>query len=185
MSILKIARMGHPVLRVCAEAVEDPADPEIVRLVADMVETMTDANGRGLAANQVYVPKQVVVYIPPRDDEEGDEEGDIKVVVLINPRIEALSEETEDGWEGCLSLPELCGIVPRITRIRLRAIAADGSAIDRELSGYHARVVQHECDHLNGILYPMRMRDLSSLMFDSEVSHLASGSAMETNDSHS
>jgi len=185
LSILKIARMGHPVLRGRAEAIDDPADPEIVRLVADMVETMMDANGRGLAANQVYVQKQVVVYIPPRDNEEGDEEDDVEVVVLINPRIEALSEETEDGWEGCLSLPELCGIVPRITRVRLRAIAADGSAIDQELSGYHARVVQHECDHLNGILYPMRMRDLSSLMFDSEVSHLASEPATETDDGQS
>ena len=178
MSILKIARMGHPVLRMQAEAVQDPADPEIRRLVDDMVETMLDANGRGLAANQVHVPKQVVVYIPPGEDGEDEgsdeEEGDggaPTVTVLINPQLEALTEELEDGWEGCLSVPDMRGIVPRATRVRLRATAIDGSAIDEELTGFHARVVQHECDHLKGILYPMRMHNLGSLMFETELQH--------------
>ncbi|MDA0653849.1 MAG: peptide deformylase, partial [Proteobacteria bacterium] len=160
MSILKIARMGHPVLRVQAEAVEDPTEPEIRRLVGDMIETMLDANGRGLAANQVHVPKQVVVYIPPGDEDDDEEEGDggaHEVAVLINPQLEPLTEELEDGWEGCLSVPDMRGIVPRATRVRLRATGLDGSAIDQELAGFHARVVQHECDHLKGILYPMRM----------------------------
>lgn len=190
MSILKIARMGHPVLRTRALAVEDPADPEIVRLVADMIETMMDAHGRGLAANQVHVLKRVVVYIIPPDDEEdeedeedeAEEEGALEVAVLINPEIEALTEETEDFWEGCLSVPEMRGIVPRLTHIRLRALGLDGSAIDQELSGFHARVVQHECDHLNGILYPMRMRDLGSLMFESEIHHQRAASAEKDDD---
>lgn len=177
MSILKIARMGHPVLRARAEEVEDLGDPEISQLVDNMIETMVDAHGRGLAANQVHVLKRVVIYIPPTDDEnmeEGEEPAEVRV--LINPELEKLTEETEEGWEGCLSVPEMRGVVPRVKRVRLRAMSHNGTAIDEELSGYHARVVQHECDHLNGILYPMRMRNLGTLMFDSEWPHWSASS---------
>lgn len=176
MSILKIARMGHPILRTRAKTVEAFDDPELIRLVTDMKETMLDAQGRGLAANQVYVPKRVVVYIPPEENEnakEGPEEI-TNIVVLINPEIEPLTDEIENDWEGCLSVPNLRGVVPRITKIRLKAQNLSGEFIDEELSDYHARVVQHECDHLEGILYPMRMQNLETLIFESEISHLSS-----------
>lgn len=172
MSILKIARMGHPVLRARAEEVKDLADPEISQLVDNMIETMVDAHGRGLAANQVHVLKRIIIYIPPSDNENTEEDEELKEVrILINPVLEKLTDETEEGWEGCLSVPEMRGVVPRFKRIHLQALTRSGVAIDEELSGYHARVVQHECDHLNGILYPMRMKKLDTLMFDSEWPH--------------
>jgi len=176
LSILKIARMGHPILRTRAKAVEAFDDPELIRLVTDMKETMLDAQGRGLAANQVYVPKRVVVYIPPEENENANEgpEEITNIVVLINPEIEPLTDDIENDWEGCLSVPNLRGVVPRITKIRLKAQNLSGEFIDEELSDYHARVVQHECDHLEGILYPMRMQNLETLIFESEISHLSS-----------
>jgi peptide deformylase len=175
MAILKIARMGHPVLLQRSEEVADPTAPEIKQLVSDMIETMDDADGRGLAANQVYVNQRVVVFHPPADpptennDEEAEERG--QVLALINPEIEVLDEKTEEGWEGCLSVPELRGVVPRHIRIRYSGTTPDGERIEREASGYHARVVQHEFDHLDGILYPMRMEDLGLLVFNSEFDH--------------
>ena len=122
------------------------------------------------------MPKRVVVYIPPEENEnakEGPEEI-TNIVVLINPEIEPLTDEIENDWEGCLSVPNLRGVVPRITKIRLKAQNLSGEFIDEELSDYHARVVQHECDHLEGILYPMRMQNLETLIFESEISHLSS-----------
>jgi peptide deformylase len=183
MAILKIARMGHPVLRRVADPVADPTVPEIRRLIADMVDTMADAPGIGLAAPQVHVPKRLVIFHIPEsragaaaqaraDDEGGPAPDDVEAVpmtVLINPVIEPLAEDKEPGVEGCLSLPGMLGMVPRYTRIRYKALAPDGSAIEREASGYHARVVQHECDHLDGILYPMRMTDLSTFGFADEM----------------
>lgn len=177
MSILKIARMGHPVLAKVAKAVEDPTAPEIRRLVADMVETMIDANGAGLAAPQVYVPLRVVVFQAPPErapegiDEEESFDHTAELTVLINPEIEIVTEETEDGWEGCLSVPGLRGLVPRYTELIYRGVGLDGQVIERRAKGFHARVVQHECDHLDGVLYPQRMDDLGELIFESEIRH--------------
>lgn len=176
MAILKVARMGHPVLNRTADAVEDPTAPEIQRLIADMVDTMADAPGIGLAAPQVHVPKRLVIFHIPEtrahqeEDENGDEaEEAVPMTVLINPEIEALGEERVTGIEGCLSLPGMVGMVPRFRHIRYKALAPDGSVIEREASGYYARVVQHECDHLDGILYPQRMEDLSTLGYTDEM----------------
>ena len=176
MAILKVARMGHPVLNRTADAVEDPTAPEIHRLIADMVDTMADAPGIGLAAPQVHVPKRLVIFHIPEsrahqeEDENGDEaEEAVPMTVLINPEIEVLDEERVTGIEGCLSLPNMVGMVPRFRHIRYKALAPDGSVIEREASGYHARVVQHECDHLDGILYPQRMEDLSTLGYTDEM----------------
>jgi peptide deformylase len=172
MAILKIARMGHPVLRRPADPVQDPGAPEVRRLVHDMLETMEDADGAGLAAPQVHVPLRVVVFHVPRnrlaEGESPDPESG-KVHVLINPVLEPIGEEKELGWEGCLSVPGLRGVVPRWRKLRYRGVDLDGKPIDRTVEGFHARVVQHECDHLDGILYPMRMPDLSLLGFEEEM----------------
>jgi len=177
MAILKIARMGHPVLAAAAKPVEDPTAPEIRRLVADMIETMIDANGAGLAAPQVHVPLQVVVFQAPADrEEEGLSQAErfdrtAPLTVLVNPQVEMMTQQLEGGWEGCLSVPGMRGYVERPGHIRYRGITHDGIAIERVAKGFHARVVQHEVDHLGGILYPQRMRDLSKLIFESEVRH--------------
>ena len=171
MAILKIARMGHPVLSRPAEPVADPTAPEIERLVVDMIETMEDAEGLGLAAPQVYVPKRVVIFLAPRDaaeEESGDWGG---LTVLVNPVVEPIGEDRVDGWEGCLSVPGLRGLVPRFARVRYTGVTPMGEAIERTVEGLHATVVQHECDHLDGYLYPMRMTDLTKLIFESEMRH--------------
>lgn len=170
MAILKIARMGHPVLAARAAPVADPTAPEIRRLVADMVETMRDAPGTGLAAPQVHVALRLVVFevAGSRAAAEG-EEGPVGLTVLINPEIEPLGPEQAVGWEGCLSLPGMMGAVPRWTQIRYRAFDLAGAVIDRVATGFHARVVQHECDHLDGVLYPMRMTDLGRFGYVEEM----------------
>lgn len=162
MAILKIARMGHPVLARPAAPVADPGAPEIAALVRDMIETLADVGGRGLAAPQVHVPLRVVIFHAP-------ETGDGELTRLVNPVIEPLDEAMADGWEGCLSLPGLRGVVPRHARVRYRGVSPEGVAIERVAEGFHARVVQHECDHLDGILYPMRMTDMSRLIFETEL----------------
>lgn len=169
MAILKIARMGHPVLRRKAEPVADPAAPDIRALVADMVETLADIGGAGLAAPQVHVPLRVVIFQVPEQRLSG-RPGDQPqaLTALINPVIEPMGEAMELGWEGCLSVPGLKGAVPRFAAIRYRGLGLDGAAIDRTVEGFHARVVQHECDHLDGILYPQRMTDMRLLMFVEE-----------------
>ena len=189
MAILKIARIGHPVLNRTADRVEDPTAPEIHRLIADMVDTLADAGGIGLAAPQVHMPKRVVIFAisesRARDEsektreaaeqEEEEEDGKagaveaVPMTLLINPEIEALGEVMATGVEGCLSLPDMIGMVPRYRHIRYKAQAPDGSDFEREVSGFHARVVQHECDHLDGILYPMRMEDLTTLGYADEM----------------
>ncbi|HEX6960130.1 MAG TPA: peptide deformylase [Ferrovibrio sp.] len=169
MAILKIARMGHPVLARPAETVADPTSPEIRGLIADMVETMIDAPGQGLAAPQVHIPLRIAVFLTPPDGPEQQRE----LVTLVNPRWEPRTEETDYAWEGCLSVPGLRGLVPRYTRIFYEGILADGRKLSREVEGWHARVVQHELDHLDGILYPQRMTDLKDLIFDSEFRHRA------------
>lgn len=169
MAILKIARMGHPVLRRKADPVADPTAPEIHRLIADMAETLADIGGAGLAAPQVHVPLRVVIFQVPEHRLSGRADDQAQpLMALINPVIEPIGAEQELGWEGCLSVPGLKGAVPRFARIRYRGLAPDGSAIDRSVEGFHARVVQHECDHLDGVLYPQRMTDLRLLMFVEE-----------------
>jgi len=177
MAILKIARMGHPVLAKRAQAVADPAAPEIRRLVADMVETMIDANGAGLAAPQVHVPLRVVVFQAPDERSDPDlseaERFDhtAPLTILVNPEIEVLEPALEGGWEGCLSVPGLRGYVERPFHIRYRGFDQGGKPVSRIAKGFHARVVQHECDHLDGILYPQRMRDMTKLIFETEARH--------------
>ena len=174
MAILKIARMGHPILRRRAEPIADPTTPEVKALVSHMIETMDDAEGTGLAAPQVHVPiRLVVMRTPGKDDaEEATDHEWTGLTILVNPVIEPLGDEMEDGWEGCLSVPGLRGIVPRYKRIRYTAADPRGGVIDRTVDGFHARVVQHECDHLDGILYPERMTDMTKLIFESEYRHL-------------
>jgi peptide deformylase len=169
MAILKIARMGHPILMSPARELADPTDPAVHALINDMVETMLDAPGVGLAAPQVHVPARIVVFHIP-EGRGGEGEGGVPLTALINPKIELIGDEIEDGVEGCLSLPEMAGTVSRHRHIRYTAKAPDGSTIEREATGFHARVVQHECDHLDGILYPMRMTDLSMLGYSEEMS---------------
>jgi peptide deformylase len=168
MAILKIAKMGHPVLARPADSVPDPTAPEIRQLIADMVDTMIDAPGQGLAAPQVHVPLRVAVFLTPED-----EAGERELVTLVNPRWAPLGDEQDMAWEGCLSVPGLRGLVPRYKRIRYEGTLPDGSRLEREVGGWHARVVQHELDHLDGILYPQRMTDLKDLVFESELRHRA------------
>ena len=177
MAILKIARMGHPVLKRRADPVEDPSSPEISRLINDMMDTLADVGGVGLAAPQVHVPLRVVIFHVPKarmeaEDGEGPAIG-VPLTVLINPEIEPLDDEIEEGVEACLSVPGLAGVVPRYNHIRYRAQTPAGEPLDRVAKGFHARVVQHECDHLDGFLYPMRMNDLSKLSFVEELKRYA------------
>jgi len=173
MAILKIARMGHPLLAAPAEPVEDPSDPALRRLVADMIETMDDAPGTGLAAPQVHVPLRVVIFtVSAGRAEREDGSAAVPLTVMINPVIEVLDEQRDWGWEGCLSVPGLSGEVPRFLRIGYAFTDLKGRRHEREAEGFHARVVQHECDHLDGILYPQRMPDLGRLVFNSELHHL-------------
>jgi peptide deformylase len=176
MSILKIARMGHPVLARKAQSVSDSTAPAIRQLVSSMIETMIDADGAGLAAPQVHVPLRVVVFQAPEGRSEGLSETErydhtAPLTVLINPEIEIAGPEREGGWEGCLSVPGLRGFVERPAHIRYRGFDIQGHEIRRTARGFHARVVQHECDHLDGILYPQRMTDLTQLIFESEMKH--------------
>ena len=185
MAILKIARMGHPMLMRVAEPIADPQAPEIGQLIADMIDTLADAAGAGLAAPQVHVPLRLVMFHVPAArvrEEDGEAAESCPFTVLINPEIEILNNDTVedladdmvDGLEACLSLPGLAGIVPRYNQIHYRGLTPLGETIERRAHGFHARVVQHECDHLDGVLYPMRMRDLSTLSFTSELSRAES-----------
>ena len=159
MAILKIARLGHPVLLQRAEQVADPTAPEMRRLVSDMLETLQDIGGLGLAAPQVHVSLRLFIW---RTAAGG-------YSALFNPDIQPLGEETEEAWEGCLSIPGLRGAVERPARIAFRGQDLAGATIAGEAAGMAARVMQHEYDHLEGILYPMRMTDLSRLGFVEEL----------------
>jgi peptide deformylase len=174
MAILKIARMGHPVLTHPAQPVEDPDAAAVRRLIADMAATMVDAEGIGLAAPQVHQSLRLILFL---DGADRDDLERTRPIVLINPEIEPLDPALEAGWEGCLSIPGLRGLVPRHARIGYRGLGADGRTIEREATGLHARVVQHEVDHLDGVLYPMRMPDLRHLTFETELKHFASKAA--------
>jgi len=160
MAIRPVLRMGDARLRQRAAEVEAFGTPELAALVADLEETMHALDGAGLAAPQIGVGLRVVVFgfdVNPRYPEAEA----VPFTVLINPFLTPLSEETEDGWEGCLSLPGLRGAVPRWRRVRYTGFDPQGRPIDRQAESFHARVVQHETDHLDGILYPMRMKDMT------------------------
>ena len=166
MAVREILKMGDARLLRVAQPVLNFGGPELAALVADMKDTMLAANGAGLAAPQIGVDLQLVIFGFERNQRYPDAEP-VPYTVLCNPRIEPLGPEEEEDWEGCLSVPGLRGKVPRHARIRYTGVGPDGRLIDREASGFHARVVQHECDHLVGRLYPTRMRDLTQLGFTS------------------
>lgn len=156
--------MGSPVLAQIARPVERFGTPELARLVADMQDTMAHEDGAGLAAPQIGESLRVVIFGVTSNPRYPDAE-EVPFTVLVNPAITFLGDEVEEGWEGCLSVPGLRGMVARRTRIRYTGFDERGGPIDRLAEGFHARVVQHECDHLDGILYPMRMTDMSRFGF--------------------
>ncbi|MCZ2420364.1 MAG: peptide deformylase [Burkholderiales bacterium] len=158
--IREVLRMGDPRLLEKARPVEAFGTPELRGLVDDMRETMRAANGAGLAAPQIGVGLRVVIFGFEANPRYPQAEA-VPYTVLLNPVLRPLSDEIEEDWEGCLSVPGLRGVVPRWTRMAYRGFDPEGAPIEREASGFHARVVQHECDHLDGILYPMRIRDFT------------------------
>ncbi len=166
MTVHTILKMGDPRLLRVAAPVERFATPELRALVADMFETMRAVNGAGLAAPQIGVDLQLVIFGFNRNDRYPDAPA-VAETVLLNPSIESIGDGIEEGWEGCLSVPGMRGVVPRFARIRYRGFDVDGRPLEREAEGFHARVVQHECDHLVGTLYPMRIRDFSRFGFTS------------------
>jgi peptide deformylase len=159
MAVRPVLRMGHPLLGQVAAPVTAFDTPELRALVADMDETMRALDGAGLAAPQIGESLRVVIFEVRGNPRYPDAE-DVPYTVLVNPVLEPLDEELEEGWEGCLSVPGLRGLVPRYRRLRYRGCDVAGQPIDRTVEGFHARVVQHEVDHLDGVLYPMRIRDL-------------------------
>jgi peptide deformylase len=166
MAVREILKMGDPRLLRIAQPVREFGTPELRSLVDDMRETMAAANGAGLAAPQIGVDLQLVIFGFEHNERYPDAPP-VPLTVLINPLVELLDDAIEEGWEGCLSVPGLRGVVPRHARIRYRGVDLAGRPIDRTAEGFHARVVQHECDHLIGRLYPTRMTDLRKLGFTS------------------
>jgi peptide deformylase len=166
--IRPVLRMGDPRLLQRSGPVTDFADPFLSRLLADMRDTMAHLNGAGLAAPQIGVGLRVVIFgVKANPRYPGVDE--VPDTVLINPQIRMLTEEMEEGWEGCLSVPGMRGVVPRILRLHYEGFDEHGKPFERHAEGFHARVVQHECDHLDGILYPMRIRDFSRFGFIEEL----------------
>jgi peptide deformylase len=166
MAVLKVARLGHPVLRRIAELVSPEAirAPEIQQLIDDMLETMDDHDGAGLAAPQVHVSRRVVVYGVEANPRYPDAE-EVPLTVLVNPVVTPVGDTQEEDWEGCLSVPDMRGMVPRFTGVRVEASDRHGKPLRFTAEGFHARVVQHECDHLDGRVYLDRMRSMATLTF--------------------
>jgi peptide deformylase len=162
--IREVLRMGDPRLLEKSRAVDTFDTPDLHTLVKDMRDTMAHLNGAGLAAPQIAVPLRVVIFGVVRNPRYPDAE-EVPDTVLINPVITPIGDEIEDAWEGCLSVPGMRGVVPRFRRLRYRGFDEAGRPIDRSVEGFHARVVQHEYDHLDGILYPMRIRDMAMFGF--------------------
>jgi peptide deformylase len=167
VSVTPIRLFGDPVLRTRATEVTT-FDAELRKLVADLADTMHDEGGAGLAAPQIGVSERVVIFGVAANPRYPDAEA-VPFTVLVNPKLVMLTREVEEDWEGCLSVPGLRGIVPRYTKLRYAGFDAEGNPIERVAEGFHARVVQHECDHLDGILYPQRMTDLGKLGFIEEL----------------
>jgi peptide deformylase len=164
MAILKVARLGHPVLREPATPVT-PAElksPEVQKFIDDMIETMREYDGAGLAANQVHVTRQIAV-IEVQKNPRYPEAPEIPLTVVVNPVVTALTDDLEDGWEGCLSVPDMRGVVPRYTSVRLECLDREGKPVELVAKEFFARVIQHETDHLNGIVYVDRIRDMRTL----------------------
>jgi len=159
MTVRRVLKMGDPLLFRAAEPVQAFDTPELHALIGDMFDTMAALNGAGLAAPQIGVSRRVVIFGVEANPRYPDAEP-VPTTVLINPVIEVLTQQTEDGWEGCLSVPGMRGLVSRYTRLRYTGFDQHGKPLTREAQGFHARVVQHECDHLDGILYPMRLKDM-------------------------
>jgi peptide deformylase len=168
MAVREVLRMGHPGLREKAKPVEQFGTPELRALLEDMQETMAAKNGAGLAAPQIGVGQRVVIFGMEANPRYPDAEP-VPFTVLVNPKLVILTREIEEDWEGCLSVPGMRGVVPRYTKLRYSGFDIDGNPFEREAEGFHARVVQHECDHLDGILYPQRMTDLSRFGFNEEL----------------
>ena len=166
MAVREILKMGDPRLLRIAQPVREFGTPALRRLIDDMFDTMAAARGVGLAAPQIGEDLQLVIFGIERSERYPDAPP-VPTTVLLNPTITPLDDAMDEGWEGCLSVPGLRGVVPRYTRIRYTGVDPDGRSIDREAEGFHARVVQHECDHLIGRLYPTRMRDLTKLGYTS------------------
>jgi peptide deformylase len=164
MAILKVARLGHPVLRQPARPVppEQIQSPEIQRFIDDMVETMREYDGAGLAANQVHALRQIAVIEVQKNPRYPDA-PEIPLTVVINPVVTPVVEDKEDGWEGCLSVPDMRGVVPRFTAVRLECLDREGTRVDLVAKDFFARVIQHETDHLNGIVYVDRITDMRTL----------------------
>jgi peptide deformylase len=165
MAVHDILKMGDPRLLRVAQAVTHFNTPELEALLQDLYDTMQVANGAGLAAPQIGVDLQVVIFGSGAFNPRYPDAPVVPYTVLINPVLTPIGQELEDGWEGCLSVPSLRGVVPRFKRLRYQGFDSQGLPIDRTVDGFHARVVQHECDHLMGVLYPMRVRDFSRFGF--------------------
>jgi len=159
MTVRRVLKMGDPLLFRVAESVQVFDSPELHALIVDMFDTMAAQNGAGLAAPQIGVSQRVVIFGVESNPRYPEAEP-VPTTVLINPVLEFLTQDTEDGWEGCLSVPGMRGLVRRCARLRYSGSDQHGKPITREAQGFHARVVQHECDHLDGILYPMRLKDM-------------------------
>src|SRR5688572_16224284 len=168
MAVRPVLRMGDPRLLRVSRRVEKLDTPELHALIADMRDTMQALNGAGLAAPQIGVDLQVVIFGVDENPRYPNAEP-VPHTVLVNPELEPLGEEMEEGWEGCLSVPGMRGLVPRYKHLRYRGVDERGLALDRSVSDFHARVVQHEVDHLLGILYPMRIEDLRNFGFTAEL----------------
>jgi peptide deformylase len=166
MAVLKVARLGHPVLRRVAEPVSPEAirSPDIQRLIDDMLETMDDQDGAGLAAPQVHVSQRIVIYGVESNPRYPDAES-VPLTILVNPRVTPVGDAQDEDWEGCLSVPDLRGMVPRWTTVRVEGVDRAGKPLRFTATGFHARVVQHECDHLDGHVYLDRMRSMETLTF--------------------
>ena len=166
--IREVLRMGDPRLLEKSRPVEAFGTPELRALVADMRDTMAHLNGAGLAAPQIGVGQRVVIFGVEANPRYPDAEP-VPFTVLVNPKLVMLTREVEEDWEGCLSVPGMRGVVPRYTKLRYTGFDIEGNPIDRVAEGFHARVVQHECDHLDGILYPQRMTDMTRFGFNEEL----------------
>ncbi len=168
MALYPILRMGDPRLLQKSDVVTDFGSQTLIQLIDDMLATMANANGVGLAAPQIGILQRVVIF-EVKDNPRYPDVENVSQTILINPQIELLSETRQSFWEGCLSIPGMRGLVSRPNHIRYTGFDIKGDIIEREASGFHAVVVQHECDHLDGILYPMRMKDLSQFGFCEEL----------------
>lgn len=171
MSILKIAKLGHPVLLEKASAVKNIHQPFIKQIIDDMAQTMFDANGIGLAAPQVHLSKQIIVFRTFEDEQntEKSEDKTIKVTALINPKINNISDETNNEWEGCLSIPGMLGLVKRYNKIEYEGLDVKGNIVKEKAEGLQARIIQHEYDHLMGILYTSRLADNKAFGYADEI----------------